>query len=245
MTPTNPTPVKPADIKPGMKVRMLHNWWEEMPDRLKSGYAFELRNKEFAPGTIHLVAFGPDKVGDCHLRFSDDERESKISFVNPSCFEVIPETPSQPEDLSTWPATRGPEWRRMGRLENIKDGDVMKYSSEGGAYRLAEPVYQNLPVDCIVSKEAWTKRPAPTQEKPPEPVKPSPKPTKTDLDLAEAEKRVKLLQDLKQVEAQIKAHKAAGADLRAKLAALKADIYYTRPWAKQAKAVAKKDKKKS
>lgn len=61
------------------------------------------------------------------------------------------------------------------------------------------------------------------------PPKPSPKPTKTEIDLAEARKLVKALEELLQVEVQIdsstKGHRKTMADLRSKRDALKAQAY--------------------
>lgn len=80
--------------------------------------------------------------------------------VGPTCKPSLQvDYTSETEDLTTWPQTRGAEWRQMGQLERLQKGDVRQTRS-GLSY-----TYSRNTIGCLVglmySKEAWTRRPAP------------------------------------------------------------------------------------
>lgn len=64
---------------------------------------------------------------------------------------------SETEDLSTWPQTRGPEWRRMAKAETMRQGDVCRI---GPRFQIVDGV-SNWAVEWLSSGECWTRRPAP------------------------------------------------------------------------------------
>lgn len=62
---------------------------------------------------------------------------------------------SETEDLSTWPQTRGSEWRRMADGEIIQKGDAC--ASE-------RFYFAGLVGQCADGFDAWTRRPAPESQ---------------------------------------------------------------------------------
>lgn len=64
---------------------------------------------------------------------------------------------SETEDLSTWPQTRGPEWRRMVYGESLANGDAVNIGGPDAPWQWVD----GLAGLVVVSLEAWTRRPAP------------------------------------------------------------------------------------
>ena len=64
---------------------------------------------------------------------------------------------SETEDLSTWPQTRGPEWRRMVYGESLANGDAVNIGGPDAPWQWVD----GLAGLVVVSLEVWTRRPAP------------------------------------------------------------------------------------
>jgi len=75
-----------------------------------------------------------------------------------------PDYTSETEDLTTWPETRGPEWREMGPLDRLQKGDI-RLTRAGLGYVYSRHTIGRL-VGTLDSKEAWTRRPKPQEPKP-------------------------------------------------------------------------------
>lgn len=70
-----------------------------------------------------------------------------------------PDYTSETEDLTTWPATRGPEWRRMGKKEIMRKGDVFRGAR---SFQFISGL-EDFDVGFLQSGEAWTRRPPQTK----------------------------------------------------------------------------------
>lgn len=65
---------------------------------------------------------------------------------------------SETEDLTTWPQTRGPEWRRMGESETLQIGDVF---GDDDFFWVGGVAGKSVAKLFATRYLAWTRRPAP------------------------------------------------------------------------------------
>jgi hypothetical protein len=73
-----------------------------------------------------------------------------------------PDYTSETEDLTTWPETRGPEWRRMGGEEIIQTGDV-GHSDDLPGFYFCPHGDTGFYVAEFHGFAAWTSRPKPQE----------------------------------------------------------------------------------
>jgi hypothetical protein len=97
--------------------------------------------------SAHRQRMGQEPVVKQSL--TPDEAPAAIMATN-----ALPDYTSETEDLTTWPETRGPEWRRMDGKERLVIGDVVEYESIG-LFQWAG----GLEGDLIGRAKAWTRRP--------------------------------------------------------------------------------------
>lgn len=69
-----------------------------------------------------------------------------------------PDYTSENEDISTWPETRGPEWREMGLNEVMRFGDVI-FNGVSDEYEWVDGFDGSKFNDEEEALEAWTRRP--------------------------------------------------------------------------------------
>jgi hypothetical protein len=94
--------------------------------------------------------------------------EARLEAKEPTCKPSLqvpqpePDYTSETEDLSTWPQTRGKEWRRMG-IGEVMDGLDVGFDVVTGVYAFALGWIGQAIGTPFAPSNAWTRRPPQTK----------------------------------------------------------------------------------